>query len=133
MIDVTGNWATGMIDHQRDVLLAVLLAECLVDDAAADEVVTRLADHLQLSRHRLRLAERGPEEAEDHDGAEQRQQHRLGEVETADREDRLEDERVQSGCRESAPVEKVAVRLEGENLVSTHRELLQRDAWVRQP
>jgi hypothetical protein len=145
MIDVTGNWASGndrpevhhpheeeQRDHQRDVLLALALAERLVDDAAAYEVVTGLGDHLELAGNNLRLPEGRPEETDDDDRAEQGQQHRLVEVDVAVRvtKDRLEQKRVQAGSRETTTVEDVAIGLEGEHLcrVSTHRGLLQRGA-----
>ena len=116
MIDVTGNWATGMID-QRFIIQTKKNSETtsgtyfspsflpmrLVDDAAADEVVAGLGDHLELAGDDLRLAEGRPEEADDDDRAEQGQQHRLVEVQVAVRvaPERLEQERVQAGSREA--------------------------------
>jgi hypothetical protein len=138
--DVTGNWASGMIDqvhdpdeeeqrhHEGDVLLAVLLADDLVDDAAAHEVVTGLADHLQLAGDQLGLVEGGPEEPDDHDGAEDGEQHRLGQLDAGHRRDGLVHERVQPRRREATSTEDVAIRVEGKRLVSTHRGLLQRGA-----
>lgn len=139
MTELTGNCASGISAHrfriqtkkkrdqEGDEGLA-LLADRLPGDAVPDEVVEDLRDHLELARHQLRLRERGPEEGEDDHRADQGQQHRLVEVDRADAEDRVEQERPHARSRETAILEEVAVGLEGEQLVTTHRELLRYDA-----
>ena len=76
-------------DQERQVAVAAL-AHHRPQDLVPDERDAQLAEVLRAARHQLRLGERGPEERHHDHGADQGQQHRLGEGEAADGEERRE-------------------------------------------
>ncbi len=109
--DIGGNWATGMISirfisqmkknretrNGRKLSPRLpIIGRRICSRTNSTPISPRFCT---LAGHDLRVGERGPEEADHADGTDQGQQHRLGEAERPDREERREQE---GGSRDSS-------------------------------
>src|SRR5580704_10632963 len=107
--------------HEERQVRVALPAERRAEDLVPYGQDRHLAETLHAARYQLRLPERRPEEQDHHERGHDREQHRLGEPERADGEERLPVEVLQARGGESAPAEDVAATAGQDPDVTGHR------------